>query len=251
MQGMLKNLVQTMLPRYKENTRGWTREDVTEEDLAIIGRVKSFTMTSEERILALIDSVRHICQAELSGSIVECGVWRGGSSMAAALTLLQQNCNDRDLYLYDTFEGMCEPTERDVSFDGVSADRQLSETQWGEGVWCVSSLGEVQQAMASTLYPQDRVHLIKGRVEETIPNTIPGQIAILRLDTDWYESTKHELENLYPRLVPGGILIIDDYGHWTGARKAVDEYFAENNVKPFFNRIDYTGRLYVKPMKAG
>ncbi len=81
---------------------------------------------------------------------------------------------------------------------------------------------------------------------DTIPKNVPEKISILRLDTDWYESTKHELNNLFPRLVSGGILIIDDYGHFQGSKKAVDEYFEENKISSFLFRIDYTGRLFVK-----
>src|ERR1051325_10354963 len=90
-------------------------------------------------------------------------------------------------------------------------------------------------------------YTLEGTVEETIPAQAPERIALLRLDTDWYESTRHELVHLYPRLVPGGVLIIDDYGHWEGARKAVDEYIAQNNLRLFLNRIDYAGRLAIKP----
>jgi hypothetical protein len=90
------------------------------------------------------------------------------------------------------------------------------------------------------------VLFIKGKVEETIPGTLPKEISLLRLDTDWYESTLHNLVHLYPLLRKGGILILDDYGHWQGARKATDEYFARENIIPFLSRIDYTGRLYVK-----
>jgi hypothetical protein len=85
-----------------------------------------------------------------------------------------------------------------------------------------------------------------GKVEDTIPADIPEKIALLRLDTDWYESTKHELIHLFPRLQKGGVLIIDDYGFWKGARKAVDEYFAENNIQILLNRIDDTGRMAIK-----
>ena len=92
-----------------------------------------------------------------------------------------------------------------------------------------------------------RVHLIKGMVEQTIPHDAPDQIALLRLDTDWYESTAHELKHLYPRLANRGIMIIDDYGHWQGARMAVDEFIQAQDFKPFLHRIDYTGRLIVKP----
>ncbi len=100
--------------------------------------------------------------------------------------------------------------------------------------------------MLSTGYPKEKIHLIKGKVEDTIPENIPKEIALLRLDTDWYESTKHELIHLFPLLKPNGILIIDDYGHWEGARKAVDEYISDNNIHILLNRIDYSGRISVK-----
>jgi len=88
--------------------------------------------------------------------------------------------------------------------------------------------------------------LVAGAVEDTLPDRAPMEIALLRLDTDWYASTKHELETLYPRLVSGGVLMLDDYGHWTGCRKAVDEYFAANAPAPLLNRIDYTARVATK-----
>lgn len=99
----------------------------------------------------------------------------------------------------------------------------------------------------STGYPKEKINFVKGLVEETIPQTQINKIAILRLDTDWYSSTKFELEHLYPKLVKGGVLIIDDYGHWEGCKKAVDEYFTNNNIPIFMMRIDYTGRLIIKP----
>jgi len=105
----------------------------------------------------------------------------------------------------------------------------------------------VRRNMLGTRYPEKKIHLIKGKVEDTVPQHAPEKIALLRLDTDWYESTKHELVHLYPRLVPNGVLIIDDYGHWQGAREAVDEYFAGQKFKPLLNRLDYTGRLVIKP----
>src|SRR5260370_29532726 len=92
-----------------------------------------------------------------------------------------------------------------------------------------------------------RVGLVQGDVLATIPAEIPASVAGLRLDPDWYQSTRHELEQLYPRLSPGGVLIVDDYGYWRGARKATDEYFQTVDARPFFSRIDYTGRLCVKP----
>jgi hypothetical protein len=104
----------------------------------------------------------------------------------------------------------------------------------------------VKLNIESTNYPKNLVHFVKGKVEDTIPQTMPEKIAILRLDTDWYESTYHELKHLFPKLVKGGIIIIDDYGHWKGAREAVDQYFTENGIHILLNRIDYTGRIGIK-----
>ncbi len=110
----------------------------------------------------------------------------------------------------------------------------------------ISGIEAVRSALLTSDYPEDRLHFVQGPVEETLPDAAPPELALLRLDTDWYESTLHELEHLYPRLAPGGILIIDDYGHWEGCRRAVEEYFARNPPMPLLQRIDYTGRLAVK-----
>jgi hypothetical protein len=170
--------------------------------------------------------------------------------MAALHALLNRNETTRDVYLFDTFEGMSEPGEKDVMFDGQKASDILAASERKEGVvsyWCVAGLEDVRRNVVSTGYPKEKLHLIKGKVEDTIPKHAPEQIALLRLDTDWYESTAHELKHLYPRVASNGVVIIDDYGHWHGARQAVDEYFARQPFKPLLNRQDYTGRLLVKP----
>ena len=196
--------------------------------------------------MTLINAVRFVVRNKIDGAIAECGVWKGGSMIAAAMTLLDEGDTTRDLFLYDTFEGMSEPTELDRSYDGRSAEAQLADTPKGEGVWCYSSLDEVKANLAITDYPAERIHYIAGKIEDTVPANNPPALAILRLDTDWYESTRHELEHLFPLLVDGGFLIIDDYGHWEGARKAVDEFLAACPKKYFLHRIDNTGRLLVK-----
>ena len=135
-------------------------------------------------------------------------------------------------------------------FDGTPANQLLDSAERKEGLdnyWCVASVESVRKNIVSTGYPESKIHLVKGKVEESVPLHAPERIALLRLDTDWYESTKHEMTHLYPRLVPNGVLIIDDYGHWQGAREAVDEYFAGQKFKPLLNRLDYTGRLIIKP----
>ena len=211
-----------------------------------------FTMTSVERMYALWQGVHHVDDKRVPGDIVECGVWRGGSSMLAALALLHLGDEHRQLYLYDTFEGMSEPTERDRDLSGAQVldNWTRHKGRKDDPVFAFGSLEEVRANMARTGLPAERTHFVKGKVEETIPATLPDRIALLRLDTDWYESTRHELEQLWPLLEPNGILIIDDYGHWSGAREAVDEFFAGRDDAPLLHRIDYTGRIGVKAPTA-
>jgi len=225
--------------------------DIDEDARVIVETVAPFTMTSPERIVALRDAVRHVCRHRIAGDIVECGVWRGGSMMAAALSLLE--CGDRRmLHLFDTFEGMSPPGQMDRDIAGAAAAGLLAAEDRRSGdTWAYSPLEEVRANLLSTGYPSELVRFVPGRVEETIPGQAPDRIAVLRLDTDWYESTRHELEHLYPRLAVGGVLIIDDYGHWQGARRAVDEYLAATGARLFLSRIDYTGRLAVKLEPGG
>lgn len=220
--------------------------DLAPADQAIVQRVSPFTMTSPERRASLLQAVDHVVRHRVPGDIVECGVWRGGSMMAVALALLERGDTSRDLYLFDTFEGMSEPTAADLSLSGETARHQLDRTPRGTGVWCEAGLDDVQAHLWSTGYPRERLHFVRGKVEDTVPGVLPERIALLRLDTDWYESTRHELQHFYPRLQRHGVLIIDDYGHWQGARRAVDEYFAAQAEPVFLHRVDYTARLHVK-----
>jgi hypothetical protein len=220
--------------------------DVSEQERRILDVVLPFTNTGVERILALTSAVTYITKNRIAGDITECGVWRGGSMMAVALTLLAHGDQSRRLYLYDTYEGMSEPTDHDTTPWGDSAAAMLGRYPRGTGPWCYASIDEVRANLLSTGYPAEKIITVAGKVEDTIPKHLPGELSLLRLDTDWYESTKHELKHLYPLLVRNGILIIDDYGHWQGARKAVDEYFEAQSGANYFHRIDYTGRLLVK-----
>lgn len=223
--------------------------DFSQEEIENISKVKNYTMTSNERLVALSRAIDYVEANKIDGDFVECGVWRGGSMMLSALKLISLRKTDRELFLFDTFEGMSEPTEFDVhSTNKKDAKTLLDEAEQvpGFNIWCISALEEVEQNLKSTGYPEDKMHFIKGKVEDTLPCNDIKKISILRLDTDWYESTKHELETLFDKLERGGVLIIDDYGHWSGAQKAVDEFLEKNNIKMFLNRIDYTGRLGIK-----
>jgi len=228
-------------------------DSLSDLDRAIVERVLPYTMTSVARLQALIDCVRHVVRRELPGDFAECGVWRGGSVLAMVHTLQELGVSDRDVHLFDTFEGMTAPTEHDVSEHEQPAlstwreAEQARSTPWGE-LFDSATFSEagVRQTLLATGYPAERLHLVRGAVEQTLPARAPEELALLRLDTDWYASTRHELHHLYPRLVVGAPLLIDDYGHWGGCRQAVDEYFSTCVPPVLLQRIDYTGRLAIK-----
>lgn len=213
--------------------------------LALYEKCRPFTMTSIERMHALYQSVRYVVANRIPGVLVECGVWKGGSCMLIAHTLLQLGVTDRRILLYDTFEGMSEPTDLDRTAAGSHAWDRWEVTKQGSE-WCSAGLDEVKANMRSTGLPETQIQYIQGKVEETLPGSLAEAIAILRLDTDWYESTKAEMEILYPRLSRHGILILDDYGHWEGTKAAVDEYFRRTGEAPFLQRVDHAGRIAVK-----
>jgi hypothetical protein len=222
--------------------------DFEESDIDLINKVKEFTMTSPERIITLIKAVTYIEKYKIPGDIVECGVWKGGSIMAVIESLKKLNSEYRQVFLYDTFEGMSQPTTLDQDFKGNTASELLNTRIKSEEdmILAYSPLESVKSRVGSLEYPPDKIKFIKGKVEETIPKIMPEKISLLRLDTDWYESTKHELKHLYPLVSKNGVIIIDDYGHWQGCKKAVDEFISESSTPIFLNRIDYTGRIWIK-----
>ena len=222
--------------------------EVTERDEQLISLVEPFTMTGRLRVFALLQSVRYIVENDVQGALVECGVWRGGSAMVMASTLLDMGADNREIWLYDTFEGMTHPETRDVDMSGKPALESFVE--YGQvddhSAWCYASLEDVSANVEGTGYPKERIRYIKGDVAETLKRCKPEKIAILRLDTDWYESTRVELEQLFPLVSPKGVIIIDDYGYWAGARQAVEEYFRANPPRPLIQRVDISGLLIIK-----
>lgn len=223
--------------------------EATTDDAALIASLKPFTMTSAERLWSLLNAVRYVVNEDIPGDFAECGVWRGGSVMAMAKELGRLNIADRKIWLYDTFAGMTAPTTNDVEAGtGVTASDMLSSTEVGDGnnVWCVAGRADVEANVRSTGYPFENFTFVEGDVAVTLQNSVPDQISLLRLDTDWYESTRIGLEVMYPRLAVGGVCILDDYGHWQGARKAVDEYFDALGHRPYMHPIDYSGRVFIK-----
>jgi len=216
---------------------------------SIMEIARPYTMTSVERMFSMYQAVRYIEEAKIEGAIVECGVWRGGSIMIAISTLKFLGSSAREIFLFDTFEGLPKPDAiLDVDiWNNKGHDGWIQEARGAEASnWAYASLNDVRSNILGLGYPEHLIHFIKGMVERTIPERSPNKVALLRLDTDWHASTKHVLEQLFPVLVPGGVLIMDDYGHFRGARKAADDYFNEHGVHMLLNRIDYSGRIGIK-----
>jgi O-methyltransferase len=198
--------------------------------------VRPYTRTGDKRVAAMIAALQKIEAENIPGDVVECGVWRGGN-----IILARKIAPSRVCWLYDTFTGMTKPGPEDKRRDGAPALERYKQ-----GEWCASSVDEVRGCLAETgTLDDDKLRFVAGDVCKTlkVPENLPERIALLRLDTDWYASTKLELQTLYPRLSPGGVLIIDDYGHWQGARKATDEVLG----KVALTHIDYSCVQLVKP----
>lgn len=229
-------------------------ETLTDDEQRLVADAKPYSIISPERLIANMDAVAYVVELGIPGALVECGVWRGGSALVMVKALQRAGVDDRDVYLFDTFEGMNEPTDMDTSRFSEPATTTWQKAK-ASGATAYEryfqpakfSLDGVRSLLHATGYPSERIRCVPGLVEDTVPDRAPSEIAVLRLDTDWYESTKHELVHLYPRLASGGVLIIDDYGHWDGCRCAVDEYFSTLAPSIFLSRIDYTGRLGIKP----
>lgn len=227
--------------------------EFSKSDLEILRYVihKRFTMGSRERVVATINACKHAIQAGIGGDFVECGVWRGGNSIAAKLTF-ENYGSDKKVWLFDTFTGMTPPTEHDTTrFSEKSAAERFAEAQTGEhNEWCFASLEDVQANFKSAGADMAGVRFIAGDVTKTLAeeDNLPDELCALRLDTDFYDSTKAELEVLYPRLSIGGSLLIDDFGHWDGARRAVEEYLEglPARARPLLHYTDYSGRMGVK-----
>lgn len=232
--------------------RGRVYADLTDFERETLEQVPD-VVASTEAMLALLRAVEHVVQHRIPGDLIECGVYTGGNIELMIRALQHHGITDRHVYAYDTFAGMPRPEEIDDRGQGDElkstweAHRNAADGDAGSN-WMRASLDSVRRRITRLRYPEDRLHFVQGLVENTIPATIPDRIAILRLDTDFYSSTKHELEHLYPRLSPGGVLIIDDYGAMPGCRIATDEYAAEHGTGWFLHRVDAHVRLTTKPL---
>jgi O-methyltransferase len=218
--------------------------DLEEDFLPLHAQCAPYTVTTIERMYALYQAMRYVAGAGIPGDFVECGVYRGGSSMLAALCAGAFGPEDMRFWLYDTFTGMTEPTPEDGK---MAHDIWKESEREDHNEWVYAPLDEVRANLDSTGLAPERLELVQGPVEETVPAQMPERISVLRLDTDWYDSTKHEMEHLFPLLQPGGVLICDDFGFWEGARQAVEEYLDQTGTHLLLARVDDTGgRIAVK-----
>lgn len=203
------------------------RADVDRRTLDTVTSVRIYTRTTRAQVVALCEAVRYLTASGIPGDLAECGVWRGGSMLAAARTLIEAGDRSRELWLYDTFSGV-----------------------WHDAVWRgdagdAVSLPAVQRTIAKAGYPEAHLRYIVGPLMETIPNNVPGRIALLRMGNDRYEPARHALEHLVPRMAPGAVLIVDDYGQSRGVRRAVDEYLETTGTPLLLHRIDAAARIGV------
>jgi O-methyltransferase len=227
-------------------------KDFTPREKCVLLEANLITIASHEAIVELSRAVDYILANNIGGALVECGVFQGGNAVVMIRTLLNAGVTDRDIYLYDTFEGFPKPEAIDFEYlvgpalDTWQKFKKPGDQSEDNSDWLRYPLEKVQERVCALGYPADRIHFVKGLVENTIPQHAPEKIALLRLDTDFYSSTKHELVHMYPRLQRGGILIIDDYGALHGARVATDEYLTENKIAFLPTRIDEHVRIGVK-----
>jgi hypothetical protein len=223
--------------------------EISKNESAILNNIKDYTMTSIPSQWSLIQSINHVIRNNVEGSFVECGIFRGGNIILMS-KLLEKHKVEKNIFAYDTFEGMPLPGEDDLDLRGNSSIDKFLELKNYEkegSQWCYCNIQDVKSNIKKfNINYLKNINFIKGKVEETLLDVknLPKKISLLRLDTDFYSSTKIELNILFPLLEKNGILIVDDYGHFMGAKKAVDEFFYEK--KAWFHRVDYSTRLLIK-----
>ena len=224
--------------------------DLTDQETKILNYVleNKLTMGSKDNLAATILAARYISKNKIKGDFVECGVWRGGHGIAAALTFKLYSYNSK-IICFDTFSGMTKPDEHDSELYSMQPANMLLNRESNKvgkwTTWANASLEDVQFGLSKCCIQKEQVKFVVGDVHNTVPSNLSESISVCRIDTDWYSSTRHILENCWDRISPGGILILDDYDIWSGARKAVDEFFLSIEYKPFLIRTEI-GRVVVK-----
>ncbi len=238
------------LERFTPKGEIFTAAEASKIDEEIYKKVQPYTMSNPDPIYSLITATRYIVENQIEGDFVECGTWSGGCSMAIALTLLELGDTNRNIWVYDTFAGMTEPGDLDVTYGNkVMSALPYWKNKNGSNSgsdWANISLDQVKANLSSTNYPMQKIQFVEGNVLETLDHVFPNSIALLRLDTDWYDSTRKEMFTLYPKLSLGGVCIVDDYGAWAGSKQAVDEFLSQHLPRPLMHITDWTTRTWVK-----
>ena len=253
---MLKNMLKAFLRKNKRIVsfyykarfiaKAFSRNLFHLERFMLFMKVLPYTMAGYERLSNAYQLAKRAEKENLQGAFVECGVWKGGTMGIMAYAARKNPA--RSIWLCDSFEGLPEPGIKDGEVAKSYAKNKNSGNLNAIGE-CVGLLVDVKKLFSSILkIKEDRVYIERGWFQNTLQKTKEriGAIAILRLDADWYESTRCILENLYDNVVSGGYVIIDDYGHWEGCKKAVDEFFKKRNLHISLTRIDYTGVYFKK-----
>ncbi len=218
------------------------------EKLILFRKIYPYTMVGYLRLSNIYELSKNIEENKINGAFVECGVWKGGCAAIMGF-IADKSKSQRKIWLFDSFEGLPEPTEK----DGLLAKKYAADKMGGklESIdKCVGPIEDVKKIFFDILkIKSENIVIKKGWFQDTLPKMKEkiGPISILRIDGDWYESTKCCLDNLYNIVISGGYIIIDDYGYWEGARKALDEFFTERKINPDLVKIDYTGIYFKKP----
>lgn len=225
-------------------------------------KVRAYTMLPYVRLVTLYQQAVHCEKAGIQGSFVECGVWKGGAVALMALANMNHGKGPRHIHLFDAFDDICEP---DANIDGERAlgdarrytgiDSRMSGTLkpvkgFYDAFGGHGELGENKRLLENVInYNPDYLHYHKGWFQDTLPEDSSQitDIAILRLDADWYASTKVCLDYLYDKVVSGGFIIVDDYGYYEGCKKAVDAFIQGIKTRVFLNQVDHGCIYWIKP----
>lgn len=253
---MLRTIIKLILNKFGYSiisNKDWMKKmenlivEASDEEIGEFEKINKISLTSLPNKWSLIQSLKHVKNNNLPGDIVETGVFKG-ANLILINNFLKKFHIDKKIFAYDTYSGQSEPTDLDFDIKGTSMKKKFSDYKKKNLAPVYCSLDDVKNNIEK--YSQndlDQLIFIKGKVEDTLveEKNLPSKISLLRLDTDFYESVKISLEILYPRLVSGGVLIIDDYGHFKGAKIAVDNFFKDKkNI--WMHRVDYTCRLIIK-----
>lgn len=198
----------------------------------LIEQLQPYTLNDPMRLSLLYGLAREICESKLAGDIVECGVCKGGS--AALMATAIAHCPNHRIWLYDTFEGMPPPGPKDAPLAKTETGRLAVGTE------------PLLTLFHKIRFPQDRMVLRKGLFRDTFREPLPSRIALLHIDADWHDSVLSALQTFYPAVVDGGWIVLDDFGHWEGARRAFYDFCRTQSVEPLLERVGYTQALWCK-----